>query len=170
MPRPLNRKLKKEVREVVEWAEPLGWALQGETDSHGHWVLRHIATGQDVHLPCTPRNTRTLENSKSKIRRLSGAPNDSGPAARYRHESRSRPRFDMKSAVRESKGRTEEREQAAAEYAAWQAEVAETERRLDEAMRSLIALNPRRHPLKVRTLAAHIVELEERLQDLTTTE
>ncbi|GHF94425.1 hypothetical protein [Streptomyces hydrogenans] len=167
MSRPIYRKLKKEVREVVEWAEPLGWALQGETDSKNHWILRHVATGQDVHLPCTPRNTRTLENSKAKIRRLSGMSSESGPAARYRHESR-QSGFDMRSAAREAKGRAEERERIAAEHAEWQADVAGIEAQLDEAMRALVALNPRRHPLQVRKLAVRIVELEEKLEDLTT--
>ncbi|MFE6222926.1 hypothetical protein [Streptomyces sp. NPDC057854] len=164
----MNRKLKKEVREVVEWAEPLGWTLLEETDSHNHWVLRHVATGQHVHLPCTPRNARTLENSKAKIRRISGTPNDSGPAARYRHESPRKSRFDMRSAIREAKERAEERERANSEYAAWQAEVTDTESQLDKAMRALLALNPRRHPLQVRKLAAHVVELEEKLEYLTT--
>ncbi|WP_189951264.1 hypothetical protein [Streptomyces roseolus] len=164
----MNRKLKKEVREVVEWAEPLGWTLLEETDSHNHWVLRHDPTGQCVHLPCTPRNTRSLENSRAKIRRISGVPNDSGPAARYRHESPRQSRFDMRSATREAKQRAEERQRAASEYAAWKAEVADTEAQLDEAMRALVALNPRRHPLQVRKLAARVVELEEKLEDLTT--
>ena len=167
MPRPVNRKLKKEVREVVEWAQPLGWVLLEEKDSNNHWVLRHTASGEDVHLPCTPRNPRTLDNSRAKIRRVSGMSSDSGPAARYRHESR-RSQFDMRSAAREAKNRSEERERQAAEHSAWQAEVSETERRLDEAMRALVALNPRRHPLKVRRLAARVVELEEKLEDLTT--
>lgn len=168
MPRPLKRKLKKEVREVVEWAEPLGWVLQEETDSNGHWVLRHVKTGQDVHLPCTPRNARTLENSKAKVRRISGVSSQSGPAANYRHQSGRRSGFDIKAAAREARDRAEEREQREAEYAAWQAEVAEVQRQLDEALRTLVALNPRRHPIQARKLAARVVELEEKLDSLTT--
>ncbi|MFF5973640.1 hypothetical protein ACFY7C_19145 [Streptomyces sp. NPDC012769] len=74
----------------------------------------------------------------------------------------------MRSAVREAKQYAEERQRIAAEHAAWQAEVAETERLLDEALRSLVALNPRRHPLETRKIAARVVELEEKLEDLTT--
>lgn len=166
MPRPAKRKLKREVREVVEWAEPLGWRLTGETDSNDHWLLVHEASGQVVHLPCTPRNCKSLENSKAKIRRLTGISSDSGPAARYRHESQRRSKFDMGSAIREARQRAEDRERQAAEHAAWQAEVAEVEAQLDAAMRALVALNPRRHPIQARKVAARVVELEQKLEEL----
>lgn len=99
--KPSTRKMKPEIRAVVEWATEHGWTLQERKDGNGHWVLRH-AGGGIVRLPDTPGEYRGFANVKAEIRRKSGLPNTSGPAARYRHE-RHREGFDMEAAVREQR-------------------------------------------------------------------
>lgn len=164
-----KHKLKPEVREVVEWAERFGWTLQEEQDGGGHWILLHTS-GQDVHLPATPRaGSRTLLNAKARIRRISGI-EDRGSAGRYRHESQRWSKFDMRTAAREAKARAAERERREAERAAWQAEVDAVQSELNHELDELVATNPRRHPLKVRQIATRVVALEQRLDELNSTE
>lgn len=93
--------MKAQIRALVDWAEAHEWVLQPDKDGNGHWVLRHPGGGV-VRLPDTPGEHRGLLNARAEIRRKSGLPNDSGPAAKYRHESR-RDRFDMDVAVREQR-------------------------------------------------------------------
>src|SRR5689334_12367356 len=99
MSRPSKRKMKSEIRAVADWAETHGWTLQEGKDSNGHWVLKHPKGGV-VKLPDTPSDVRGVANARAEIRRKSGIRNDSGPAARYRHESRRRGGFDMDAALK----------------------------------------------------------------------
>lgn len=100
--RPSTRKMKAEIRAIVEWAESHGWELQPAKDGNGHWVLKHPERKATVRLPDTPGEYRGLANAKAEIRRKSGLPNESRPAARYRHEPH-REGFDMDSAIREAR-------------------------------------------------------------------
>ena len=91
--------MKAQIRAIVDWAESHEWELQPDKDGNGHWVLHH-PRGEVVRLPDTPGERRGLLNARAEIRRKSGLPNDSGPAAKYRHESREE-RFSMEAALRE---------------------------------------------------------------------
>jgi hypothetical protein len=156
MAKPSKRKMKAAVRAIVDWAATHGWILQGEKDGSGHWILIHPEHGQ-VRLPDTPSdNDRGLANAKAKIRRMSGLSSDSGPAARYRHESRRRPRFDMEAAAREARLRRAREEAEALRRARLQIQ-------LDEARHALRKVNPRRDPEVARELAARCVDLEQQL-------
>src|SRR5687767_1217688 len=97
--KPPTRRMKPEIREIVTWAANHGWILQREKDGNGHWVLRHPEFGT-VRLPDTPGDRRGFENARAEIRRKSGLPNESGTAARYRHEGHHEG-FDMEAALRE---------------------------------------------------------------------
>lgn len=152
--KPATRKMKPAIRAIVTWAERHGWALQREKDGCGHWVLKHPG-GATVRLPDTPGEYRGMENAKAEIRRKSGLPSESGPAARYRHEPR-RDRFDMEAAVREQRLRRAQEEAEALRRARVQVQV-------DEARRALQEVNPQRDPLLARELAARIVDLERQL-------
>lgn len=153
MAKPSTRKMKPEIRAIVQWATSNGWELQEEKDGNGHWVLKH--PDGIVRLPDTPGEYRGIANAKAQIRRLSGLPNESGPAARYRHESR-RDRFDMDVAVREQRLRR------AREEAAMLARI-KLQQQLDEARAELSAVSPRREPELARELAARVLELEQQL-------
>lgn len=155
MPRPSQRKMKAGIRAIVEWAGQHGWTLQEGKDGHGHWVLKHPAHGT-VRLADTPKeNGRTLINAKMEIRRKSGLRNDTGPAARYRHEGR-RERFDMDAAVQEARLR---RAQAEAEAL----RRARIEVKLQDARRALEGVDPRRDQRLAKELATLIVDLERQL-------
>lgn len=106
-----TRKMKAEIRAIVDWAAENGWLLDDRKDGSGHWVLRH-PSGETVRLPDTPGERRGLANAKAEIRRKSGLPSDSGPAARYRHEAR-QDRFSMDAAVKEARVRRAQEEAAA---------------------------------------------------------
>lgn len=111
MPRRPIRKMKPEIRAIVQWAASHGWVLLDEKDGNGHWVLRHPVNGI-VRLPDTPGERRGLANAKAEIRRKSGLSSESGPAAKYRHEPRGE-RFDMEAAVKEGRLRRAQEEAAA---------------------------------------------------------
>jgi hypothetical protein len=100
--------MKPPIRALVDWAEGHEWALQPMKDGNGHWVLRH-PDGGIVRLPDTPGEIRGLANARAEIRRKSGLPNDSGPAAKYRHEPHEE-RFSMEAALREKRLREAWRE------------------------------------------------------------
>lgn len=63
-------KLKKGVREVVQWAEARGWRLQPRLDGGDHVVLRHPRTGAKMTLPSTTSNRRMPRNAMAKMKRL----------------------------------------------------------------------------------------------------
>lgn len=186
MAKPAIRKLKPEIREIVEWAQKYGWTFDGECDGQEHWILRH---GDDcVRLPATPSDTRRVaDNIKAKIRRISGIPNDSGPAGKYRHEPRKprNERFDIAAARREQRraefygitgGYTSKREDDDAERRREEAlgrlaERAEREEALDRlradhkaALAQLRAVNPRRNPALARQIARKVTDLQEQLK------
>lgn len=145
MPKPTTRKMKPEIREIVRWAASHDWIVQDEKDGKGHWVLWHPAGGI-VRLPDTPGEYRGLENAKAQIRRRSNLPSESGPAARYRHESR-RDGFSMEAALKERRQRL-----ALADA-------------LAQARAELAAIDPRRNPTLAREVAAKVTGLEERLDN-----
>lgn len=149
-------KLKPEIRALVEWAAPYGWSLDGET-GRNHPVLRHTS-GAELTLPSTPSDWRGLANTRADIRRISGIPSDSGPAARYRHEPR-RDRFDMDAAVREQRERRRREAEAEAEARPLRASLAVK-------LEALRCLDPRRHSQHARYLAADIVALQRQLKEL----
>lgn len=154
MPRPSQRKMKSVIRDLVIWAEAHDWDLQEGKDSNGHWVLRHPEGGV-VRLPDTPGEYRGIANARAEIRRKSGLPSESGPAARYRHESR-RERFDMDAAIKEASLRRAYAEAEALRRAKIRVS-------LSEARLALAGVNPRRDPIVARELAARIVYLETQL-------
>jgi hypothetical protein len=155
-------KLKPEIRQIVEWAERHQWTLTGKKDGNGHWALRH-KSGEIVRLPDTPGEYRGLINAKAKIRRISGLPNDSGPAARYRHESRRRDRFDMEAACEELRQREAERAESPDRPPVDPDEI-KTELAI---LRTVLeSLNPRRHQIQARKLAHRILALERELNFL----
>lgn len=154
MAKPHTRKMKAGIRAIVEWAAKHDWKLQGVKDGNGHWVLKHAEHGI-VRLPDTPSETRGLANAKAEIRRKSGLPSDSGPAARYRHEGR-RERFDMDAAVKEARLRRAREEAEALRRAKIQLQIT-------EARQALNLIDPRRDATVARELAARIVDLERQL-------
>ena len=155
MPKPPQRKMKPGIRAIVEWAAQHGWTLQDGKDGHGHWVLTHPVHAP-VRLADTPKeNGRTLVNAKMEIRRKSGLRNDSGPAARYRHEGR-RQGFDMDAALAERRLRAAQAEAEALRRA-------RIEVQLQEARHALEGVDPRRDPKVARELATRIVMLERQL-------
>ncbi len=107
--------MKAQIRELVDWAEAHEWVLQDSKDGSGHWVLRHPG-GEVVRLADTPGERRGFLNAKAEIRRKSGLPSDSGPAAKYRHEPHEE-RFSMEAALREK--RLREAQQEAERRARW---------------------------------------------------
>lgn len=165
MPKPAKRKMKPEVREIVDWAEPHGWVLDDRPDGSDHWVLRH-PSGETVRLPATPSEYRGTANAKAKIRRISGLPSESGPAAKYRHESYRRPRFDMDAAVRDLRDREAERAEAEQQEAERLAEMKRVKAEHDAALADLKAIDPRRQPGLARLVARKVVALKAHLKNL----
>jgi hypothetical protein len=154
MAKPSRRKMKSGIRAIVEWAAEHGWTLQDGKDGTGHWVLRHPES-DPVRLPDTPGDRRGIANAKAEIRRKSGLPSESGPAARYRHEGH-RERFDMDAAVREARLRRAHEEVEALRRGRLQVQIAETRLALEK-------VNPRRDPDLARELAARLVRLKKEL-------
>lgn len=157
------RKMKPSIKAIVDWAKAHGWVLQREKDGSGHWVLRHPTDGV-VRLPDTPGEIRGFANAKAEIRRKSNLPNDSGPAARYRHEKR-KERFDMDAAIREAAIRRAEAEASArARYLL----ISDLSERLDEARAELASFDPRKDFVRAREAAAKVLYLERELRRATT--
>lgn len=154
MPRPPQRKMKPGIRELVEWAGSHGWELQKEKDGNGHWVLKHPEAGT-VRLADTPGEARGVANAKAEIRRRSGLPNDSGPAAKYRHEGR-RDGFDMEAALKEQRLRRAHEEAESLRQARVLVQLAETRRALE-------GVNPRRDPVVAHELATRVMTLKRQL-------
>lgn len=155
--RPTRRRMKPEIRAIVEWAEYHGWHCRDRKDGNGHWVLEHPEFG-NTRLPDTPSDRRGLANAKAEIRRRSGLASDSGPAGKYRHEPRRRDQFSMDDVVRERRLR-----------AAYAEAAAQARRRLTEdlelARAELNRIDPRREPVRAREQAAVIVALLDKLRD-----
>lgn len=167
-------RLKPEIRKIVDWAAQHGWSLGGLTGSD-HIQLVHIS-GKTTVLPQTPSDRRSLINAKADIRRVSGIANDSGPAARYRHEGR-RPRFDMRDVVREKRAWQRriaedeieayaEAEARAEAEALREAEAEALRERLRAKLAVLHGLDVRRSQARARRLAGDIVELQQQLKEL----
>lgn len=73
--------MRKEVRELIEWAAGLGWVNAGQ-DGGGHYKLTR--NGVTARVPATPGGSRSLENARGDLRRLAGVGSDSPKAGRYR--------------------------------------------------------------------------------------
>jgi predicted RNA binding protein YcfA (HicA-like mRNA interferase family) len=70
----MSRTIRKDVAEVIKWAERRGFTLVGPTGS-GHWKLRHPRCGVII-MAQTPGGGRWQQNAKSLIRRkLRNLPN-----------------------------------------------------------------------------------------------
>lgn len=61
--------MRKDTRQLVEWAEGLGWQYEGVAKS-GHVRLRHEQTGRSYRIPSTPSDGRSVANTKADLRRL----------------------------------------------------------------------------------------------------
>lgn len=160
MAKPHTRKMKSGIRAIVQWANRHGWILQDQKDGNGHWVLRHPTDGV-VRLPDTPGDRRGLENAKAEIRRKSGLPNESGPAARYRHEGR-REGFDMDAAIREARLRRALEEVETRKRYLLLADLSE---QLDQARAELAMIDPRRYPILAREAAAKVLAIQRQLNN-----
>lgn len=160
MPRPARRKLKPEIRAIVEWAETHGWKIQDGKDGNDHWVLKHPTDGT-VRLADTPGEYRGFANARAEIRRKSGLPSDSGPAAKYRHEPRQE-RFDMDAAVREARLR---RAQEEVDALARQRRYEALEEELGALSEALSRVNPRNDPMLARMIAKKIARIKREMED-----
>lgn len=143
--------MRRDVKELVEWAQSLGWKMVDGDNRRAHHMLEH-PNGTRVTFPKTPSDWRSLENTRAQIRRASGVRSQSGPAARYRHKP-NRNGFDMEAAVAEARLRAAQREVEARarreRHAAYQAEH-------DALVAQLEKLDPRRSPNLARLLARRI--------------
>ena len=143
--------MRRDVKELVEWAQSLGWKMVDGDNRRPHHMLEH-PNGTRVTFPKTPSDWRSLENTRAQIRRASGVRSQSGPAARYRHESR-RNGFDMEAAAAEARLRAAQREVAEKarreRHEAYRAEH-------DALVTQLQKLDPRRSANVARLLARRI--------------
>lgn len=64
-----RQKLRKDTREIVEWAEARGWELYDRTGTK-HLVLRYPSTGARMTIPSTSGDRRNFLNAKTKMKRL----------------------------------------------------------------------------------------------------
>lgn len=67
-------KYRKDVGEVIRFAEEHGFKCEGMTGS-GHWRLRHIS-GPLLIVPATPGGYRWRQNARSHIKRIHTAHKD----------------------------------------------------------------------------------------------
>lgn len=176
MPKPAIRRMKREVREIVEWAQRYGWTFDGECDGSEHWILRY--GDESVRLPATPSDYRSLANCKAKIRRVAGIPNDSGPAGKYRHEPRIE-RFSLDAATRDQRAAEkfgtggdwstetpDEAEERRKAVAARLAAYAQLQADHSAALAQLREVNPRREPALARQIARKITELQNKIEEV----
>lgn len=149
-------KLKPEIQELVDWAQRHRWKLDSKPDGKGHPVLRK--GGSTVRLPLTPSDHRGLKNAYADIRRISGIPSESGPAAKYKHEPKRkyRDRFDMDAAIRE---REERRKQLEAEAA----ELHELHGNYELTLDKIKRCDPRKDAAELRQLAGYALYLRREL-------
>lgn len=152
------RKMKPAIKAIVDWAKTHGWELDRDKDGNGHWVLRHPEDGV-VRLPDTPGEIRGFANARAEIRRKSNLPNDSGPAARYRHEKR-KDRFNMDAAIREAAIRRAEEEAARRQR---HLRIAALTEEYDAACAELSSINPRKDPEGARKAAAKVLAIQRQL-------
>ena len=89
--------MRKDVRELIEYAEQLGFTNQG-IDGRNHYRLTH-PNGTWFSAPATPSDTRSVKNAKATLRRLSGSTVERPKSGTYRGQTR-RGRFSMREAVR----------------------------------------------------------------------
>lgn len=59
---------RKEVAEVIRYAEERGFKLEGYTGS-GHWLMKHPLAGKLI-IPSTPSGYSWRQNTLADIRRL----------------------------------------------------------------------------------------------------
>lgn len=74
--------MKKQVRELVEYAERCGFVLDGQ-NSKSHYVLRH-PNGAVKAIASTPSDWRAFSRAKSEFRKLSGVDPDNRRRGHYR--------------------------------------------------------------------------------------
>lgn len=61
-------KCRKDVREVIRYAQSHGFDIEGLTGS-GHWRMKH-PTGGLLIVAATPRGYRWRQNARAQIRRI----------------------------------------------------------------------------------------------------
>lgn len=134
----------KAIAELVDWARPLGWRFTGYAKS-GHVILEHD-NGKRYHVASTPSEYRTVANIKAELERQAGRKVSRPKAGKYRKGGRQAgyaagytPSYDA---------------------APWRVAADE----LDDVDGQLSVLDPQRHPLKARKLAARRLELEATLR------
>jgi hypothetical protein len=163
-------RLKPDVKSVIDWAVGHGWVFEGLTKSD-HFALRYPDKDAVVYLPQSPSDWRSMRNVKAKIREVSGIPSESGPAAKYRHESR-RPRFDMREVLRERRERAAREAAEALQAEAEAVALAEAAWPIWEQRREALAdigrCDPRRDQQRLRILAAKVLDFDRALKHLTT--
>lgn len=71
----------KRVRELVTWAEGIGFVLEG-LDGRGHYKVVH--RNGPYRIPATPGDWRNELNCKAEMRRIAGAAHDGPASGRYR--------------------------------------------------------------------------------------
>ena len=140
----------KRVRDIVTYAESIGFHLIGQ-DGSEHYVLRHRKG--DYRIPSTPGDWRGDLNAKAALRRIAGAKHD-GPNHR-RSRKACRP-----SGYRPE--RTDEEQRRGGQIEALNARWHEVTARLNE-----MAADPHRSDMaEARELIAEQVRIEEALTDL----
>lgn len=93
--------MRKSVREVVEFAELIGWTLIPSHSGGGHVVLRH-RNGETYRMSATPSDHRWWRNAKSDLSRLAGVEESKPNSAKYRHEPHT-DRFQMDEAKKDKR-------------------------------------------------------------------
>lgn len=72
--------MKKEIKELMKYAEEIGWVYIRRT-SDGHYLMRHSVTGHQHPIPSTPSDKRGLKNCKTSLTNLAD-PNHPGRTLR----------------------------------------------------------------------------------------
>ena len=79
----------KEIRELIDAAQQIGFELLPGTDSRGHYRLVH-QNGRSVPLPSSPGENRTLINTRKQLERVAGQKLPQGSKKSRRAEARKR--------------------------------------------------------------------------------
>lgn len=144
--------MRKDVREVITYAEALGFVNEGQ-DGRGHYVLRHKASGACERVPATPGAYTWRANCLATLRRIAGVHSDRPRAAHYRHE-RHAPTLDTHLSVKE-------------QQAIEEADALRHEHRLITDRLLALTVDPSRNAVaEARPLAARLVVVEKRLRAL----
>ena len=112
------KRMHKEVRELVDKAEMLGFKLDG-VDGNGHYRLV-CENGETVRIPCTPSEWPSAANSLAEMERKSGRKLPRQKSGNYRHRRVHESTFELSETERMGIAR---RDRIAAEAEAIRAEI-----------------------------------------------